>query len=314
MQLYSETGEAWKERDESKHERLEAKKTQSREAAEFLDEFIDRAGPVAEAVPASPPPTVQLDAKFGEESEDVSHPADVAGAPGEDASSLKIPANVNVASNDVPSAASSIASATGAAAAAGRKRKQAPAPRGRGRPRLYPSIADLSQDPGGVVGRRIARYFDNPDAPGNAVLFFGSVSGFRVTGPDTDDIEDIEGSASGGMLLWDVVYEDGDEESLEAAQLISVLKLYQKNAKDDPALVPAGDFARAVSGRDEDAGSAAAEPSIDADMADAGAASHPGADDEEGDAAAAAPLELRIERDEEMEQMGTGRVWRLSYS
>jgi hypothetical protein len=297
LQLYSTTGEDWKERSAVKQELFETKKRQSREAAEFLDEFSAREASVAEAVPASPPLATQLDAQFGEESP--SSP------------NRKVPANVNVAaaaSNDAPSSASSIASApagrTPTPAAATRKRRQASAAaqplssrgRGRGRPRLYPPISDLKNDPGAVVGRRIARYFDDPGAPGKVNLFFGSVVDFRM--PEGDGIEDVVVSAS-GLILWDVRYDDGDEESLDAAELVEVLKLYQKNSSTDDS-APDADAASATSERDDDdddddenAGTADAEAAAAAAVA--AAAAHGGRA-----TAAAPPLELHVERREEI--------------
>jgi hypothetical protein len=289
LQQYSAIGEGWKERDAVKQEQLELKKTQSREASERINQFVVRESSVAETEPASLPHATQLEAKFGEEEP----PVGPGPAPEDDVLNLKIPANVNVASNDVPSAASSLASVTGAAAAsgAGRKRKQAPSrsPRGRGRPRLYPTFADLNNDPGRVVGRRIARYFDNPEAPGHTDLFSGTVHAFRMP----------EG---GGMILWDAVYDDGDEESLDAAELIEALKLYQKSSKidsnPDAAAVPSpgAGAANAASQRaddekEEDAAVAAAVAiAAEGHSNDDGGAVHP-----ESSSAGAAPLEPPIE-------------------
>lgn len=273
LQLYSTTGEDWKANDDVSQEKLEAKKAQSRDAAELIDQFSAREASVAEAVPASPPLATQLDSKFDEES---SSPLN-----------RKVPANVNVAaaSADAPSAASSIASATGVAAAtaAVKKRKQPPTAqpsrgRGRGRggggrggrPRLYPTLADLSNDPGAVVGRRIARYFDDPGTPGQVNLFFGSVYDFRM--PDGDGIEDM---VSEGLVLWDVRYDDGDEESLDAAELVEVLKLYQKNSSKDDA---APDAAAHAAGLGAD--TASVDENDDDENADAA----------DAEAAAAAPL------------------------
>jgi hypothetical protein len=300
LQLYSATGEGWKERSAVKQELFETKKRQSREAAELLDEFSAWEASVAEAVPASPPLATQLDAQFGEESS--SSP------------NRKVPANVHVAaadSNDAPSSASSIASAPAgrtptSAAATTRKRRQAPAAaqslssrgrgRGRGRPRLYPTISDLKNDPGAVVGRRIARYFDDPGTPGQVNLFFGSVVDFRM--PEGDGIEDVVVSAS-GLILWDVRYDDGDEESLDAAELVEVLKLYQKNSSKDDDAAPDADAASATSERDDDdddddenAGTADAEAAAAAAVA---AAAHGGRA-----TAAAPPLELHVDRREEI--------------
>lgn len=71
-------------------------------------------------------------------------------------------------------------------------------------------------DPQSYVGRRVAKYFD-------VVLYYGSVR--EYTPPDLND-ESVD--------LWNILYDDGDNEDLERKELDECFDLYRRNETGDP--------------------------------------------------------------------------------
>ena len=75
------------------------------------------------------------------------------------------------------------------------------------------SVAALQKNPKSYFGHRLAKYFGDE-------LYFGTVDGFEPAGGDED-------------ALWHVTYDDGDQEDLDAEEMVEHLTLWSKNKSQD---------------------------------------------------------------------------------
>ena len=85
------------------------------------------------------------------------------------------------------------------------------------RPRPNPKME--MADPKKFVGKRIAKFFDDPteEDPDNQIIYFGTIDRFTTA----------------GKTLWHVTYDDNDEEEFDFNEIRSVILLYAKNQEDD---------------------------------------------------------------------------------
>jgi hypothetical protein len=266
--LYTKVGEEWaRECPDEKVPLLDAKEDQAQAAADWLAKLFPQlaargaraaarsAGSAAAAGGAgqddedAPPGPRLIDASStntdgGDQKQAA---ATLKAPPGGGAGGL--PDSVVVEPSGAASAASSLVSVVDGAAAAmaaaaaaaaeghpstpasGRKRKKqqsgssSVSSRGRGRPR-YAKAEDLS-DPEFAVGRGVAKYFADPDTGVNR-LYYGQITTYRTLTESEREESDIKGS-----VIWDVEYDDGDAEGMDARDLLEALRLYQKHSKGD---------------------------------------------------------------------------------
>lgn len=97
--------------------------------------------------------------------------------------------------------------------------------RGRGRPR-YTREADL-ENPAVVVGRGVAKYFSDPET-NLPRLYYGQVKAYKVLNE-----REREEARIVGHVIWDIAYDDGDEEGMDLEDILEALKLYQKARRGD---------------------------------------------------------------------------------
>jgi hypothetical protein len=241
LKRYSSTGEDWANEcsDDFAH-LLEKKKEQSRTAAGLLLQFSTK-------LRGEVPPARKVDAAFRDnnveqESLDAIRPSGgtptaVVAAPDGAASAPDGAASAGVGAASTASAAVSetietVEAVVAAAADAATALPAAGSIRKRGRPPLFPSIpkaSELEIDPAFVVGRRIAKYFKDPSSlTGEVKLYYGTISKYARL--DQSGKKQFKTKKD---VIWDVKYDDDDEESLEAKKVIESLQLYQLNSAGD---------------------------------------------------------------------------------
>jgi hypothetical protein len=86
----------------------------------------------------------------------------------------------------------------------------------------------LEKDSRLMVGRGVAKYFDEPETSSRK-LFYGTIVNYKVlSGIGTERRNGFKGN-----VLWDITYDDGDEEEMDAREIDYAMKLYQENIAKD---------------------------------------------------------------------------------
>jgi hypothetical protein len=101
---------------------------------------------------------------------------------------------------------------------------------------IIPTAAELRRNPNLAVGRGIARHFVDPSDASKVKLYHGTIvaSSRRTSMTDDKKAKLTRATGTRERIFWDVTYDDGDAESLDADQVVGVLKLYRAFPKPNP--------------------------------------------------------------------------------
>ena len=100
-----------------------------------------------------------------------------------------------------------------------------------------PTLAVLRRAPESVVGRRVAKYFLDPDTQRDR-LYYGTISQFLSAVEVRTAAEAAQDAEEGVQYepAWRVNYDDGDMEDMEARQVVDVLRRFIRQAPKNPSV------------------------------------------------------------------------------